>query len=234
MNILFLCTANIQRSKTAEKLFRAANNNHQYKSAGLSEKYVSKADSTLCTGEMLQWADQIYVFEQQHIERIQSYTGDVYLPKIINLNIPDNYQYFQRELVLLLLERVKLSNYEQTPSINHTIAFDLGANLLEKWGCTTAQKLAILGIAKADFTRYQKDSSVVYLNTEQLQRISYLTNIHQSLKEVFSNSDNLYGFMNMKNNNSYFNGRTPLSIIATGKVDDFSDVFKRIDSMAFR
>ena len=234
MNILFLCTANIQRSKTAEELFRAANKNHQYKSAGLSEKYVKKANSTLCTEDMLKWADRIYVFEQQHIERIQKHTGDVYLLKISNLNIPDNYQYFQRELVLLLLERVKLSNYEQTPSINHTIAFDLGANLLEKWGCTTAQKLAILGIAKADFTRYQKDSSVVYLNTEQLQRISYLTNIHQRLKEVFSNSDNLYGFMNMKNNNSYFNGRTPLSIIATGKVDDFSDVFKRIDSMAFR
>jgi len=30
MNILFLCTANIQRSKTAEVLFHAANNNYQY------------------------------------------------------------------------------------------------------------------------------------------------------------------------------------------------------------
>tara|TARA_B100001059_G_C17707767_1_gene513744 strand:- start:449 stop:772 length:324 start_codon:yes stop_codon:yes gene_type:complete len=98
MNILFLCTSNIQRSKTAEELFRAANNNHQYKSAGLSEKYVSKADSTLYTGEMLQWADQVYVFEEQHIERIQKHTGDVYLPKISNLDISDDYQYFERDL----------------------------------------------------------------------------------------------------------------------------------------
>ena len=108
MNILFLCTANIQRSKTAEELFRAANKNHQYKSAGLSSKYVQKANSTLCNEEMLKWADRIYVFEQQHIERIQSYTGDVYLSKISNLNIPDHYQYFQRELVLLLLEGISL------------------------------------------------------------------------------------------------------------------------------
>lgn len=108
MNILFLCTSNIQRSKTAEELFRATNNNHQYKSAGLSEKYVSKANSTLCTVEVLQWADQIFVFEEMHIDRIQKHTGDVYLPKITNLNIPDDYQYFQRELVLLLLERCKL------------------------------------------------------------------------------------------------------------------------------
>ncbi len=109
VNILFLCTANIQRSKTAEEIFRAAFKNHQYKSAGLSEKYVSKANSTLCTEELLQWADQIYLFEQQHIDRIQQHTGDVYLFKVINLNIPDDYQYFQRELVLLLLERIKLN-----------------------------------------------------------------------------------------------------------------------------
>lgn len=109
MNILFLCTANIQRSKTAEELFRAANKNHQYKSAGLSEKYVSKANSTLCTVEMLQWADQVYVFEEQHIERIQKHTGDVYLPKISNLDISDDYQYFERDLILLLLEKIKLT-----------------------------------------------------------------------------------------------------------------------------
>ena len=109
MNILFLCTANIQRSKTAEEVFRAANNNHQYKSAGLSAKYVEKANSTLCTKEMLLWADQIYVFEQQHIDRIKKHTSDIYLPKITNLNIPDVYQYFQRELVLLLLEQCDLA-----------------------------------------------------------------------------------------------------------------------------
>ena len=106
MNILFLCTANLQRSKTAEDLFRAANNDHEYKSAGLSYKYVQKGNSTLCTEEMLQWADRVYVFEQKHVERIQTHTGDIFLPKIINLNIPDNYQYFQRELVMLLLEQL--------------------------------------------------------------------------------------------------------------------------------
>lgn len=109
MNILFLCTANIQRSKTAEELFRAANKNHQYKSAGLSEKYVKKANSTLCTEEILQWADQIYVFKQKHIDRIRTHTWDVYLPKISNLEISDDYQYFERELVLLLLERCDLA-----------------------------------------------------------------------------------------------------------------------------
>jgi len=109
MNILFLCTANKQRSKTAEELFSAADKSHQYKSAGLSAKYVAKAGSTLCTPELLEWANKIYVFEDVHIERIQKHTGNTFLSKITNLHIEDKYQYFQRELVLLILERCYLA-----------------------------------------------------------------------------------------------------------------------------
>ncbi len=108
MNILFLCTANKQRSKTAEELFSVANKGNQYKSAGLSLKYVTKAGTTLCTPELLDWSNKIFVFEEAHIARIKKYTGSMHLSKITNLNIPDKYKYFQRELVLLILER-----YEQ-------------------------------------------------------------------------------------------------------------------------
>jgi len=109
MNILFLCTANKQRSKTAEELFSAANKDNQYKSAGLSLKYVTKAGTTLCTPETLEWSDKIFVFENTHIERIQAHTGNKHLSKIWNLDIEDEYQYFQRELVLLLLERCDIT-----------------------------------------------------------------------------------------------------------------------------
>ena len=106
MNILFLCTANKQRSKTAEELFSALDKCNKYKSAGLSSKYVEKAGSTLCTEELLAWADKIYTFEDMHIQRITQHTGDKFLSKVTNLDIEDKYQYFQRELVLLLAERV--------------------------------------------------------------------------------------------------------------------------------
>ena len=106
MNILFLCTANKQRSKTAEELFSALDKCNEYKSAGLSSKYVEKAGSTLCTEELLDWADKIYTFEDMHTQRITQHTGDKFLSKVTNLDIEDKYQYFQRELVLLLAERV--------------------------------------------------------------------------------------------------------------------------------
>ncbi len=105
MNILFLCTSNKQRSVTAQEVFNAIDKTNTYKSAGLSSKYVQKAGTTLCTEAMLIWADKIYVFEEMHIDRIKAYTGDVYLGKISNLHIEDKYRYFQRELVLLLLEK---------------------------------------------------------------------------------------------------------------------------------
>ena len=53
MNTLFLCTANIQRSKTAEELFQALDKQNVYRSAGLSAKYVAKAGATLCSEELL-------------------------------------------------------------------------------------------------------------------------------------------------------------------------------------
>lgn len=108
MKVLFLCTANIQRSKTAEEIFSALDTDNKYRSAGLSAKYTQQAGSTLCTEEMLQWADAIYVFEKMHIDRIQEYTNELYLSKITNLGIADEFEYFQRELVLLLLEKLPL------------------------------------------------------------------------------------------------------------------------------
>jgi len=72
-------------------------------------RYQAKSGSTLCTPELLEWADTIYVFEATHIERIKEHTGDKCLAKITNLKIEDKYQYFQRELVLLILEQCDLA-----------------------------------------------------------------------------------------------------------------------------
>lgn len=91
---------------------------NDYQSAGLSAKYVEKANSKLCTIEMLQWAHVIYVFEDQHIQRIQENTGSDYLSKIVNLDIADEYSYFQKELVLALLES---ANFKKLSSNFRTV-----------------------------------------------------------------------------------------------------------------
>lgn len=108
MNILFLCTANIQRSRTAEDHFSENYNDHIYKSAGLSEKYCKQHGTTLCTTELLDWADKIFVMETMHLQRIEDYTGKHYLDKIESLAIRDIYQYMQPALVEIFDAHEKL------------------------------------------------------------------------------------------------------------------------------
>lgn len=99
MKVLFLCTANIQRSRTAEDLFRNRYPSHSFRSAGLSKKECLRNGSTLCTEDMLRWADVVYVFEEMHKDRIKEHTAHKYLHKIENLEIDDIYLYMQAELV---------------------------------------------------------------------------------------------------------------------------------------
>tara|TARA_R110000737_G_scaffold352084_1_gene396660 strand:+ start:685 stop:1032 length:348 start_codon:yes stop_codon:yes gene_type:complete len=102
MNILFLCTANIQRSRTAEDHFRENYLGHTYKSAGLSEKYCKQHGTTVCTTDLLDWADRVFVMEPMHIERIEDNAGKHYLDKVEHLEIEDIYQYMQSDLVEIL------------------------------------------------------------------------------------------------------------------------------------
>ncbi|MDF3123476.1 hypothetical protein [Rheinheimera sp. 1928-s] len=99
MNVLFLCTANLNRSKTAEVHFAAKDPANVYRSAGLSEKECHRNGTTLCTEAMLQWADVVFVMERSHVRRIEQYTGQRFLKKVINLDIPDVYKFGETELI---------------------------------------------------------------------------------------------------------------------------------------
>ncbi len=130
MNILFLCTSNLNRSKTAEKHFATKEPHIHFRSAGLSKKECQRNGTILCTEEMLVWADLIYVMEAEHIRRIEEYTGTKYLDKILNLHIPDVYQYCDHELIEQLDARRKEMQLEElfarieSPS-SHTSALRL-------------------------------------------------------------------------------------------------------------
>ena len=106
MNILFLCTSNLNRSRTAEDYFRSVDNKHTYQSASLSEKYCNHYNTRLCSIELLEWADKIFVMETMHVGRITKHAGVRYLAKIEMLNIDDFYRYIQTELI----DQLKLSN----------------------------------------------------------------------------------------------------------------------------
>ena len=99
MNILFLCTANLNRSKTAEIHFSSKDPGNVYRSAGLSAKECRRNGTTLCTDAMLEWADLVYVMEQSHVHRIEQCTGKRFLGKIFNIDIPDIYRFGETALI---------------------------------------------------------------------------------------------------------------------------------------
>lgn len=108
MNILFLCTANLHRSRTAEDFYRKVNSKHEYKSAGLSQKYCQRYGTTLCTIELFKWAEKVFVMEEMHVQRIAENGGESFLQKIEVLEIEDVYKYMQPELIEILTSNEKL------------------------------------------------------------------------------------------------------------------------------
>ena len=97
MNLLFVCSKNKWRSRTAETIFQDSAN-HSVKSAG-----TDKGARIKLTEKHLIWADIIFVMENKHRQIIkQKFQAILYTNKIIVLDIPDEYQYMDEELILSL------------------------------------------------------------------------------------------------------------------------------------
>ena len=103
--------------------------------------------------------------------------------------------------------------------------------ILEKWQASSEQACRILRISRSTYTRAkQRDPDwSVGLDADQMQRISFVLNIHAALRLVFDNPENVYGFPAMANENEFFNGRTPLEIMSQGDMISLYETFRRID-----
>jgi predicted protein tyrosine phosphatase len=97
MNILFVCSKNKWRSRTAETIFKNAEN-HTVKSAGTSRSARVKLNEN-----HLNWADLVFVMEEKHLQIIeQKFRSNSFNDKIIVLEIPDDYTYMDEDLILTL------------------------------------------------------------------------------------------------------------------------------------
>ncbi|WP_223415378.1 MULTISPECIES: antitoxin Xre-like helix-turn-helix domain-containing protein [unclassified Pseudomonas] len=103
--------------------------------------------------------------------------------------------------------------------------------ILDKWRASSDQACRILRISRSTYTRArQRDPEwAVALDADQMQRISFVLNIHAALRLVFDNPENVYGFPSMTNDNEFFNGRSPLEIMAQGDMISLYETFRRID-----
>lgn len=97
MKVLFVCNQNLNRSKTAEELFK---DRFQTKSAGLyNEKPLTQKE--------LSWADTIIVMENEQRSEIAKRFPRLYMQKrILSLDIPDLYYFNQPELIRTLKSKI--------------------------------------------------------------------------------------------------------------------------------
>lgn len=101
LTILFVCSKNKLRSPTAADVFA------EYEEIETISAGINKDSPTPVSGDLIEWADLILVMERSHKHKIfQKFKEVLSHKKIGVLDIPDNYQYMQPELVVLLKNRV--------------------------------------------------------------------------------------------------------------------------------
>ncbi|HKS14349.1 MAG TPA: antitoxin Xre-like helix-turn-helix domain-containing protein [Pseudomonas sp.] len=105
--------------------------------------------------------------------------------------------------------------------------------ILDRWKATTEQACKILRISRSTCTRARQADAgwSVSLDQDQMHRISFVLNIHGALRTIFDNPENAYGFPAMENRNAFFNGRTPLDVMAQGDMVSLYETFRRIDTL---
>ena len=102
-HILFVCTANVDRSPTAEELYRA-DPRYEVRSAGVAPFATRRV-----TLDLLLWADRVFVMNERedgHLTRIRSRFPSAGRP-MVDLDVPDRWHRGDRTLVDLLLQRLR-------------------------------------------------------------------------------------------------------------------------------
>ena len=94
MKLLFVCSRNRLRSRTAETIFNGVGG-HQVRSAGTEEGARIRV-----TAGHIGWADMILVMEKRHVSRLrQKFAAELSGKPVVCLHIPDEFEYMDADLI---------------------------------------------------------------------------------------------------------------------------------------
>lgn len=95
--LLFICSRNQLRSPTAETVLNSVDGIEAI-SAGTN----NDAETTV-TGDLIQWADEIYVMERRHHKKVMQSFHELLKSKSMHiLAIPDDYAFMDPRLVTII------------------------------------------------------------------------------------------------------------------------------------
>jgi predicted protein tyrosine phosphatase len=109
LKLLFICSRNQWRSRTAEEIFHGTPG-WEVRSAGTSEQARIRVSE-----KHLLWADWIFVMEKRHAEILRErFPEAASQRRIVCLHIADDYEFMDAELVGQLRARVA-EHFAQSP-----------------------------------------------------------------------------------------------------------------------
>ena len=101
MNLLFVCTENKLRSPTGEEIFS------QHEGISAIGCGTNSDAETPISGDLIEWADFIFVMEKVHLRKVKEKFGGLLSgKKLVCLDIKDNYRRMDPALIKLLEKRV--------------------------------------------------------------------------------------------------------------------------------
>ena len=105
-NILFVCSANKDRSATAEHYFAEHYPNLNFESAGTNEKICFQLGTTFISQELVKWADFILVMEQKHKQFIHAHFSVRSETSLRVLAVKDIYTFMEQDLIAILKKSI--------------------------------------------------------------------------------------------------------------------------------
>ena len=101
MNLLFVCSENRLRSPTGEAVFS------EYEGIEAIGAGTNAGSFTPVSGDLIEWADIIFVMEQTHRRKVsKKFQALLKDKRLICLDIPDKYSRMDPHLVRLLIYKV--------------------------------------------------------------------------------------------------------------------------------
>lgn len=111
-NILFVCSANKDRSATAEHYFAEHYPSLNIESAGTNEKICFQLGTNFISQELIDWADYIFVMEQKHERFVRANFQLNQTTSLRILGIQDVYSFMDAALIHVL--EIKLNSILET------------------------------------------------------------------------------------------------------------------------
>lgn len=113
-----------------------------------------------------------------------------------------------------------------------TVGLKTALRIIRGWQASPGQACKILRISRSTLRRAEEETRIALsLDIDQQQRIGLILGIHASLRTAFANQANVTSFPGLPNGNAFFDGRSPLDVMAQGDLISLYETYKRIDQL---